>query len=86
MFTTTTSTTTTTISVSFAISFLTIGEDLNRYTIEEGSVFRVNVGNIVILSGAQDHSGHEAAKKNLHLLDTQDRTRAVQPLAKHLTT
>ena len=36
------------------------------------------------LSGPQDQSGHEGAKKNIHSSDTQDRTRAVQPVAQRL--
>ena len=36
------------------------------------------------LSGPQDQSGHEGAKKNLHPSDTRDRTRAVQPVAQRL--
>ena len=34
------------------------------------------------LSGPQDQSGHEGAKKNLHPSDTQDRTRTIQPVVK----
>ena len=36
------------------------------------------------LSGLQDQSGHEGVKKNVHLSDTRDRTRAVQPVVKRL--
>ena len=36
------------------------------------------------MSGPQDQSGHEGVKKNVHPFDTWDRTRAVQPVAKHL--
>ena len=36
------------------------------------------------LSGPQDQSGHEGAKKNLHPSDTRDRTRAVQTVAQRL--
>ena len=36
------------------------------------------------LSGPQDQSGPEGAKKNLHPSDTRDRTRAVQPVAQRL--
>ena len=36
------------------------------------------------LSGPQDQSGHVGVKKNLHPSNTQDRTQAVQPIAKHL--
>ena len=37
------------------------------------------------LSEPQDQSGHEGVKKNPHPSDTRDRTRAVQPIARHLT-
>ena len=36
------------------------------------------------LSGPQDQSGHEGAKKNLHPCNTRDRTRLIKPVAKHL--
>ena len=36
------------------------------------------------LSGLQDQSGHEGAKKNLHPSHTRDRTRAVHPVAQRL--
>ena len=36
------------------------------------------------MRGPQDQSGHEGVKKNVHPFDTWDRTRAVQPVAKHL--
>ena len=36
------------------------------------------------LSGPQDQSGHERAKKNLHPSDTRDWTRAIQPVAQRL--
>ena len=39
---------------------------------------------LIRLSGPQDQSGHEGAKKNLHPSDTRDRTRAVQPVAQRL--
>ena len=36
------------------------------------------------LSEPQDQPGHEGVKKNLHVSDTQDRTRAIQPAVKRL--
>ena len=36
------------------------------------------------LSGPQEQSGYEGVKKNLHSSDTWDRTRAVEPIAKHI--
>ena len=36
------------------------------------------------LSGPQNQTGHEGVKKNLQPYNTQDRTRAVQPVAKRL--
>ena len=36
------------------------------------------------LSGPQDQSGHEGAKKILHPSDTRDPTRDVQPVAQRL--
>ena len=36
------------------------------------------------LSGPEDQSGHEGAKKSLHPSDTRDQTRTVQPVAQRL--
>ena len=36
------------------------------------------------MSGPQNQSGQEGVKKNLHLSDTRDRTRTVQPIVKRL--
>ena len=57
---------------------------IGRGRVASPTLGRFYLGTHFYGSGPQDETGHEGVKKNLHSSDTRARTRAMQPVVKHL--